>query len=185
MGLLEIFVLRVIFVIKVVLMLLHARWGLMDKPWERQVKNKDAFHVLNECFVARTVYLLHQEYVILDFIVHLDNPLVLHQILFALLDIIAPQGALSQYAVHLAHTKTRVVKVSVLTVLQGISVTIQTMQLYSLMIPFVPRDITVLAELSMLSSFLVLKGHTTISPGYLTLTCVHLVLLDHTVTDLL
>lgn len=154
----------------------------MDHLWEQQV-NKDAFHALNECFVAKMVYLLHQESVIQGFTAHLDNLQDLHQILFVLLDIIAPQGALSRYAVHLALTKTKMVKVSVLTVLQGISVTTQTNLRYSSMIPFVRRDITVLKELSMLSSFLVLKGLTTISLGYQTLACVLLVQLDCTVID--
>ena len=157
----------------------------MDHLWEQQMNNKDAFHALNECFVTKMVYLLHQEYVIQGFTAHPDNLQDLHQILFVLLDITAPLGALSQYAVHLALTKIKVVKVSVLTVLQGISVTTQTNLQYSLMIPFVRRDITVLEELSMLNSFLVLKGLTTISLGYQTLACVLLVQLDCTVTDLL
>jgi hypothetical protein len=149
------------------------------------MKNKDVFHALNECFVAKMVYLLHQEYVIQGFTAHPDSLQDPHQILFVLLDIIAPQGALSQYAVHLALTKTRVVKVSVLTVLQGISVTTQTKQRYSSMILFVHRDTTVLEELNMPNSFLVLKGLTTISLGYQTPACVLLVQLDCTVTHLL
>lgn len=157
----------------------------MDHLWEQQIKNKDVFHALNECFVAKMVYLLHQEYVIQGFTAHPDNLQDPHQILFVLLDIIVPQGALSQYAVHLDLTKPRVVKVSVLIVLQGISVTTQTKQQYSSMIPFVHRDTTVLERLNMLNSFLVLKVLTAISLGYQTLACVLLVQLGGTVTHLL
>ena len=149
------------------------------------MKNRDVFYALNECFVTKMVSLHHQDCVIQDFTVLLGNLQVLRLTLFAPVDIFAHQGVLSQYVVHLALTKTRVVKVAASAVLQGIFVTTPIKPLYLLTIPFASRGTTVLVELSMLNSFHVHEGHTIISLEYLTPACVHLVWLDLIVIDLL